>query len=175
MKRKILMGIITAIAVLSPFACDKLLNVDFTYEMPFTFSINPVEPGYYQYAEVLIISTLESKLNEYNASLDKLESMKLKSFEVGITNPSGFTFDPFDYLEVYISADALNAKLIAQINPVPQGGNTYLSFDAEDVELADYFKKEEIHFIVKGKNSIKTTQVSSFATTVQYTVNAQAL
>jgi hypothetical protein len=160
MKNKVyIAGLLLMVATALP-SCKKLGEVDFEHKFTFDMQINPVTPGEYTYGDIVVMNDVEASLQDYGASLDLLKSMKLTAFEVRVYAPDGATFDPFDRLEVYIGSGTLGNKLVASINPVPQG-QIFLAFDAEDVELRDYFMEDEIRFLVTGYNGQATTTVTS--------------
>jgi len=175
MTRKIYLGCICLATVLLFSTCDKLTRVNFEHKVNVYFDINPVDPGTYTYAEVLVTNDLETALEDYNASLDKLESMKINRFEMNIEFPPGVTFDPFDDLDAYIGSQSIGEGLIATIDPVPDGGQTTIAFDAESLELVDFFKQPTFTLKIKGSNSGQTNGVTSFKATMWIEVEAQAL
>ncbi|HPR30220.1 MAG TPA: hypothetical protein PLI03_12770, partial [Chitinophagales bacterium] len=164
------------ITLLFVSGCAGFNRVEFDHSIQVSFNINPVNPGSYTYAEVLYTNDLEQVLNDHKASLDHLESLKLKGFEIWITAPDGATADPFDNLFVYVEAEGHNEQLLATLDPVPDGGQQYIAFKAEtDVELAGYFRESEITFRLKGANSGTTTEVTTFDATVYFKLEASVL
>lgn len=160
MKNRIYISGLLLLAFTALPSCKKLGEVDFEHKFTFDMNINPVQPGEYTYGDIVVMNEVEADLQNYGASLDLLKSMKLTAFEVRVYAPDGATFDPFDRLEVYIASANLGNKLVAAVNPVPQG-QIFLAFDAEDVELRDYFMEDEIRFLVTGYNGEATTEVTS--------------
>lgn len=155
--------------------CEKLNKVNFEHKIDVYFDVNPVNPGNYTYAEVVVTNDIEEVLNDYKGSLDKLQSLKIIGFEMTVEFPAGSTFDPYDNLDAYISAGNLGEGLIATIDPVPDGGLTTIAFYAEDLELVDYFKYETFTLWVKGSNSGQTIGVTSFKVTMKVAVETQVL
>ena len=175
MKKWIIPGALLLTAAMVFTGCEKLNKVNFEHKVDVYFDVNPVNPGNYTYAEVVVTNDIEAALNDYKGSLDKLQSLKIIGFQMTIEFPAGSTFDPYDQLDAYIEAGNLGKGLIATIDPVPDGGLTFISFYAEDLELVDYFKYETFTLWVEGSNSGQTTGVTSFKVTMKFALETQVI
>mgnify|MGYP005847232039 CR=1 FL=1 len=86
-----------------------------------TVSVPPLGPPYNEYktfASELITAGIETSLNENGASLDDIQSIKLKAWKTTITAPAGATFDEVLFMEAFLLSPemtALNLLLLKAI------------------------------------------------------------
>lgn len=106
------------------------------------------------FATKIITSGVEARLNEFGATLEKVDKIELKSAVLTITSPSSQTFDGIDYLSSYITAGALPEVKVAFKVPIDQTGLTTISLDNQYTNLTDYIKSTEFTYTIKGYNSV---------------------
>jgi hypothetical protein len=106
------------------------------------------------FSNKIITSGIEARLNEFGATLDKVDKIELKSAALTITSPSSQTFDGIDYLSSYITAGSLAEAKVAFKVPIDQTGLTTIALDNQYTNLTEYIKSTEFTYTVKGYNSI---------------------
>jgi hypothetical protein len=117
------------------------------------------------------IKTVETNVDEhmktYNTSTDKVTSVKLTKFSSKAILPEGAKFDFMDTVNVYMSADGLDEKLVAYHYGVPADPSD-VQFTCPDLEIKEYFLKPTMnirfggHFIKVPANGTQLEMKSNF-------------
>ncbi len=150
-----LFGILMLFSFSSLFltSCDKETESEF--DLPFTlpsvtvpamgapFDVNKV------FVSEVLTTGIEAKLNEYGASLNDIESAKLKDLRVEITAPNGRTFDAVVFLESFVKADGLTDAKIAY-SEGSLDGKTNVTFSSQFENFAEHIKKDAFSLIIQG-------------------------
>jgi hypothetical protein len=118
-------------------------------EMPGGVDTLPAE-GITLYAPTKTVETnVEENMKTYNTSTDKVSSVKLTKFSSKAILPEGAKFDFMDTVNVYLSADGMEEKLIAYHYGVPADPSN-VEFTCPDLEIKDYFLKETMNIRFGG-------------------------
>ena len=151
----ILSGILMLFLFSSLFltSCDKEKESEF--DLPFTLSsvTVPAMGAPYNVNKVFfseaLTTNIETKLNEFGASLNDIESAKLKDLRVEIVAPTGRTFDALVFLESFVKADGLTDEKIA-FSEGSLDGKTNITFSSQFANFAEHVKKDAFSLIIQG-------------------------
>lgn len=88
-----------------------------------------------------VSSNAEKELSANNSHANLIESAKLKSMDLTITDPLGVNFDFLKDLELFIAADGLPEQRIAYVFDIPDTIGNTLQLNCENAELQAYIKK----------------------------------
>lgn len=141
-----------AVTALTLQSCEELLQgIPITFDLTETVTMDVMPKGTFTIEEE-VETKAEDQVATVGATLDDVKSIKINSIELAINDANtDASFDAFDRVEVSIEADGLDEVIIAS-KELTETGITSVEIDMNDVELADYLKKE----IVKYKLSWTT-------------------
>lgn len=121
-----------------------------------------------------VTTNSEGEFEANDTRKDKVESIKLNFIDLEITAPQGETFSFLKHVYLYINADGLDEKRIAYKENIDNSTST-ISLDIEDVELADYIKKDSYSLRVESVTDEQLSQDVDVHADLQFQVKARAL
>ena len=180
MKKAKLILMLTALTSAVFFsACDKAkekLKVDANFELKLptvklfvdTFSAT----GDLKIDSTVIQSSLQKTLDDNNAKMDDLESVKLSNIEVEMINPGTQNFNIYNKVFGRMSATGLAQTRIAYLDPVPTNV-TKILLNSDHADLKEYLKKPEITFSLFGQSNAGNLQRDTVNVTLHFDVVAK--
>jgi hypothetical protein len=126
-------------------ACEKVedlltfkINNEADFVVPSTIGINtpfsaPVPD---------VTTNSQQSFENNNTNINKVKDITLNTLDLAITSPSQTTFKSLKSIEIYISADGLEEKLIAHKNEIPTTIGSTLNLETTGEKLDNYVKKE---------------------------------
>jgi hypothetical protein len=107
-------------------------------------------------------------LNQFGTTAALITHVKMTKLAAVITQPSGANFDFIDTINVYLSANGLDEKLVAYKHGISKG-LTSIDLDCpSDINLKEYFLKDTMylrfggHFVGVPKSDSKIDLTSTF-------------
>ena len=143
-------------------SCDKVkelanINQNLTYSESVTIpelpgGIDTLPPGgitaYFPGQGVETKS--QEYLGQFNTDASLITHVKLTELLAVIAQPPGGNFDFIDSINVYLTADGMEEKLVAYKHGIPKGTSN-LSLDcATDINLKEYFLKDMMYLRFGG-------------------------
>ncbi|MSQ79483.1 MAG: hypothetical protein EXR21_07395 [Flavobacteriaceae bacterium] len=168
----LLIGAATAMMIAS---CNKEdLKIYFTMpasEMEFT--VQPTNAvGEMIFAARNVTFNLDSVCLANSVNKDQIKSVKVKSVFFDIDPLTPANFDKVDWVEGYLSADALPTTLLASKNPVSHDGSKSIALTIQDIELIEYINKPTMSFQAKGKNNAPILAAIPMKARIQFDITA---
>lgn len=179
MKKAIILSLF-ALAALFVTSCKKKevikIETDIPSKLSISFSI-PVDanPGYKEYNKQLVNSELESKLNEYKASLDDVQSIKVESVEWTLVDGSTMTFDAIDYVDSYFALEGGSESKIAFLSPVIHDGSKTIKLSSSGTDLKQFFSQKSFYVVSKGYNNASIDAPQPVKITINYKIRAKVV
>lgn len=90
-----------------------------------------------------VTTNSNSRFENNDTNADLVESVKLKSMTLTITEPNDGNFDFLNEIKIGIKADGLDEVEIAVATDIMEDGKRILEMATSDVELKEYIKKDE--------------------------------
>jgi len=153
-------------------SCENL-DAKFTFstsDITFTYGPDTIT-GNLVLTQDTIQSELDSLIQKNGTTIDKLNSVKLKSCVITITSPDTGNFNSFNSFEIYISTPTLAQIQLAALNPVPRDTNS-VSLAVNGNEIASYIKSPTFYFMLKGNKTKPITYPISVSIHAEYEVSA---
>ena len=149
----------TPTPVLSIEGQDILLN----------FTIDPVDiPGYHIFKEETFHENLDSLLEAYNFSTDRLESVILTSASVEITGPSDtMSLNYLDMVKITIYTPELGEVPIAQNIKIPSNVKE-MELEILEGDMKNYLEAEEYILTVYGMLNTRTYEQRELEARIKY-------
>lgn len=156
--RRFSVALTAVFALASATACDLggALGVTFDVEVDSSVTVqgSPLGSltgslGFNGFNDLDFESTREFENN--NTEKELVQSAKLKSVTMTIASPSDGDFDWLNEIEFYIEAPDEERVLVAS-KSIPDG-ETEVTLDLEDVELAPYVKSDSVTFSTEANGS----------------------
>lgn len=96
-----------------------------------------------------ISTNAESTLEMNNTHKDMVESVRLKTLQLTLTNPVNGDFNFLKSIQIYMSADGLDEILVASLTDIPSNVGNTLTLTPIDVELMEYVLLDQVDLRVK--------------------------
>lgn len=96
-----------------------------------------------------ISTNAESTLEMNNTHKDMVESVRLKTLQLTLTNPVNGDFNFLKSIQIYMSADGLDEILVASLTDIPSNVGNTLTLAPIDVELMEYVLLDQVDLRVK--------------------------
>lgn len=178
MKKAIILSLFAFVAI-AISSCKKdavKVETDIESKLSVTFSI-PVDtvPGYKEYNKQIVNSDLETKLNEYKASLDDVKSVQVTSVEWALIDGSTMTFDAIDYVDSYFMLEGGSESKIAYLNPVAHDGSKLIKLGSSNTDLKQFLSQKSFYIISKGYNNAKVLVEQPVKITINYKIKANVV
>lgn len=179
---KTLKNLLLVAALSAPFvltSCDKAkekLKVDANFELKLpsvklyvdTFSTF----GDLNLASSVIQSTLQKTLDDNNAKLEDLESVKLSNVEIEMINPGTQNFNIYNKMFGRMSASGVAETRVAYLDPVPTNV-TKIILSSDHADLKDYLKQPEINFSLVGQSNAANLERDTVNVTLHFDIVAK--
>lgn len=173
MKIKAILASLLVIAAL--MGCNKLKHIpfDYSYHKYITVPAAPV-PGTTVTIPVTVATNIDSILEANHTNGNLLESAKLKSLNLSISDPAGTSFGVIQDIDVYVVTGSGDVA-IAQKHNIDPTLNA-LDMDVNDVELKPYLTAQNMTLKVTGTTTSGYTQDMTlyFNMTVHFEANLLA-
>lgn len=132
--------------ILSFFSCDKIddltkFNIEYNEEVIIESSTVVDLPISVSTPEISTNSTETFENN--NTSKDLIESIKLTSMTLQITDPDDGNFNFLNAINIYISAENQEETLIAWKDEIAEDSSQTLELDTTNEDLKNYIKEDE--------------------------------
>ena len=178
MKKAIILSTL-ALAGLFISSCKKeavKVETDIVSKLSVSFSI-PADtvPGYKEYNKQIVTSDLESKLNEYKASIDDVRSIVVESVEWALIDGSTMTFDAVDYVDTYFALESGSESKIAYLNPVAHDGSKTIKLSSSGTDLKQFLSKKTFYVVSKGFNNTRFDLAQPVKITINYKIRANVV
>lgn len=178
MKKSLILSLV-AVAAIFVSSCKKeavKVETDINSSLSVYFNI-PVDsvPGYKEYNKQIVNSDLETKLNEYKASLDDVKSVVVESMEWSLVDGSTMTFDAIDYVDSYFMNEGGSESKIAYLNPVAHDGSKTIKLSSSGTDLKEFLSKKSFYVISKGFNNAKVLTEQPIKITINYKIRANVV
>jgi hypothetical protein len=133
------------------------------------FTIHPVDvPGYHIFKEETFHENLDSLFLLYNFSADRLESVKLVSAEVEITDPGdSISLDCLDMVKITIYTAELGEVTVAENLEIPKGVTT-ADLGVIEGNMKDYLESDEYILTVYGILNARIYQQFDLKARIKY-------
>ncbi len=162
-----------AISAFTIQSCEEILQgIPITFDLTETVTMDLMPQG-----EFSIIEEVETKAEEQvatvGATLDDIKSIKINTMVLSINdaNPDA-SFDAFDRVEVSLVADGLDEVIVAS-KELTETGITSVEIDMNDVELADYLKKEVVTYKLSWATNTDITEAFDVDVKSNVTIQVQ--
>ncbi|MGB1039934.1 MAG: hypothetical protein ACPGVD_03600 [Flavobacteriales bacterium] len=147
--------LIAATALLLVSGCKKgeeLTKFDISYSSEFTVPATSTVSTPYDFYTPEITSDYKEKFEKYRTASDKVESIKLKSLTVSITDPTGSSLKFMKSLEVYIEADGKGEERIAWKMDIPETVGESMKIELSDTDLKPFIISDQFKMRARATN-----------------------
>lgn len=120
-----------------------------------------------------INTDIESTLSTYNVSADLVESVSFKSMKLTLTDGSDFGF--LKKIEIWISAEGLEAKKIAWIDEVPASPGSSITLNVSKDDLKPFIMKDKFSMTLKITNDELLTTDKNIKIDMNFTLDLKVL
>jgi hypothetical protein len=129
------------------FSCSKdKLTVSFDLKQSAVFTFPASGPlGVVNWPILPVNTDFNGTFASNNTDKDHLKSLNVKSILLSVTNPAGKPIRFLKSIELYISADGVSEVRLAHKNPFPTDSSTSVSLDLDNVDIAQYIKKDKFN------------------------------
>lgn len=137
---------------------DELTHFDIEYNYTFTL---PAFNGLIIPEEIespQIENNTESTFEINNTRKDLVERATLKKFNVTILEPTDGNFNFLNKIEIFVKTDALEEKLIAWKDNIPNDIGNYLELETTNSDLKKYLTSDAIRVRLKTTSSSPLTE-----------------
>jgi hypothetical protein len=178
MKKAFFLSMI-AFASLFISSCKKeavKVETDIFSKVTVSFSI-PADSttGYKEYNKQVVNSDLETKLNEYKASLDDVRSIVVESVEWSLIDGSTLTFNAIDYVDSYFMLEGGSESKIAYLNPIAHNGSKTIKLASSGTDLKQFLSQKSFYMVSKGFNNAKIEIAQPIKITLNYKIRANVV
>lgn len=104
-----------------------------------------------------ITTNSEGEFEQNDTRVDKIKQINLNELKLSITSPTGKTFSFLKNIEIFISAEGLDEKLLASAYDV-SSSSSVISLNCTGEDIADYIKKNSYRVRVKTVTRESLTQ-----------------
>jgi hypothetical protein len=172
---KMICSVVAVGTMLTFSSCDKAkIDVNFNLEVADIYMVADTTSqfGEIELAASTFQSDLDAKLQENNASIDDVKTIKLTGAQIIMVNPGLQNFDIVDRAYGLISAGSLPETQVAYIDPVPDGA-TALTLTTGDVNLKDYLSQSVVNFKFKGTTNAPNMEKDSLQAKLTFRIEAE--
>jgi hypothetical protein len=155
---KQLIFIISALLIIGIASCSRVKDIaDIGVDIPYSQRVDlPQQDGYLPGVEipggiyivlpaVAVATHAQKYLDQYHTTAAKVRSVRLKSLNVQLSEPTNANFNWLDDIQIFISAPGLPEILAATQHNIPQQSKT-LTLDPATDELKPYFLADTMYF-----------------------------
>ena len=104
-----------------------------------------------------ITTNIEQEMEENNSRKDLIEYAALKELEFTITSPATADFDFLNEVEIFIRAEGIEQKKIAEVHSIPETGLKIIKLDVvKNVDLQNYIKADKYYLDI----TVKTDKIN---------------
>jgi len=121
-----------------------------------------------------ITTNSESEFEQNDTRADKIKEINLNELKLTITSPSGKTFSFLKNLEIFISAEGNEEKLVASVYDVKSTSNT-INLNCSQDNFAEYIKKASYKIRVKTVTRESLDQNININSFISFKVKAAPL
>jgi hypothetical protein len=121
-----------------------------------------------------ITTNSEAEFEANDTRKDKVQEIKMLKLDLTLTAPDGADFDFLKSIYLYINADGLDEKRIAFKENIADG-LTVIVMNIDDVELAEYIKKDAFSLRAETVQDKTLSQDIDVLSEMQFQVKARAL
>lgn len=140
-------------------AIDELTHFDVDYNYTFVLpSYGGINLDNIDITSNDIENSTESTFENNDTRRDLVEEAKLKKFEVTILEPTNEDFSFLNKVEVYVSTEKLDEKLIAWKENIAENVGNHLELETTSSNLRKYLISDEIRVRLKTTSSKPLTQ-----------------
>ncbi len=102
------------------------------------------------YATTVFTNPVEAELNTYGASLQDVQSAKLKTLKLRIKTPAGRTLNDISFADAWLSASTIDPTKIAYKTDVPDTDLTEIEFESQFNDLTEFLYQDNFSLLVKA-------------------------
>lgn len=122
-----------------------------------------------------IQSDSNNQFENNNSRKDLIESAKLTSLTLEIEAPESQDFDFLNAIEIFISSENLEERLIASLTDIPENQSNTLNLEVVDVELASYLRADTYNLRVSARTDKTIASETSIKVTSNFFIDAKIL
>lgn len=119
-----------------------------------------------------VTTDIESTLSSYNVSSDLIESVSFKSLKLSLTD-GNLSF--LKKIEIWISAEGLEAKKIAWMDDVPASAGSSITMNVSKDDLKPFVLKDKFSMTLKVTNDEQLTVDKSVKVEMDFTLDLKIL
>ena len=140
--KKVLIPVLLVMLV-AFYSCNKLQHIPFDYSYHNTFSVPAATiPAFTDSFSYVVPTNIDSILAQNKTNPDLLQSAKLKSLTLTITDPAGQNFGFIRSLKVYVVTAGGDLEIAHKTNISTT--DPALTLDVDDVELKPYLTAQSM-------------------------------
>ena len=148
---------------------DKILSVDFTTSSTdVSFILDPTSAGSHELKVKVFESDLEQEIKDNGGDIKNLKSVEMEEATAMVLT-SDQTLDPFQSLEVIVSADGMPDKKVAWVDNIPDGV-TSVDLSITTDELKDLLNQDKYTVTINGVLDHDLTESIEMKVSVKYHV-----
>lgn len=153
--KKFLFGIIMLFSFSSLLltSCDKEVEGEFDLNLgPISVAVPAQGPPFSEFktfASEVITTGIETALNENGASLNDIQSIKLKTLNAALTAPAGATFDDVLFMEAYLLSPGNDSTKLAYTEGSLVGLSS-VDFKSQFSDAAPHVRNDAITLLIRG-------------------------
>ena len=133
---------------------DELTHFDIEYNYTFTLpSFGGINLDNLYIESPDVENDIESTFEINNTRKDLVERATLKNFNVTILEPTNANFTFLNKIEIFVKTDALDKKLIAWKDNIPNDIGNYLELETTNSDLKKYLTNDAIRVRLKTTSS----------------------
>jgi hypothetical protein len=143
-------------------SCEKEVEGEFDLNLgTITVSVPPLGPPYNEYktfVSELVTTGIKTALNKNGASLDDIQSIKLKALSIAVTAPAGATFDEVLFMEAYLLSPGNDSTKLA-FTEGDLNGLSFVDFSSNFSDVSQHVKNDAVTLLIRGfiENAIPVT------------------
>lgn len=169
---------VSVLAVLISFsackALKKLTQIYLDYKYTIVYPANLPVGTPLTIASPAIETNVEQELQKAGSSSKMIESVKLNTLRITLTEPQGQDFSFLQSVEVFISTEGMPEVRVAHRENIPNY-STQLLLETDDVELKEYLKAETITLRIAGRQDEILTRNINTEIYAKFFVDAKVL
>lgn len=138
---------------------DELTHFDIEYNFTFTLpAFGGINLDNLNIESPDVVNDTESTFEINDTRKDLVERATLKKFNVTILEPTNAEFTFLNKIEIFVETDALDAKLIAWRDNIPNDIGNYLKLETTNSDLKKYLTSDAIRVRLKTTSSRPLTE-----------------
>ena len=175
MKNKLLILCLPILLILSCSAIDELTKFDIDYEIEYT--IPPVSIMNFPLSLNTpdIETENETTFENNNTNKNLIESIRLKSLTLNITDPENANFNFLEEIRIYIKTENVEETEIANLLNIENSNSRVLELKTLNKELKDYVKEDQFTLRVIAVADETTSEQISISIKNIFAVDAKIL